>query len=83
MTDGTASFDSFVIGQYAGELCTYGPPNERKPTWIVKFEDASRGEAHFDNEREAILFFLRASNSWNCTLLTTAHIPVGDGGGSE
>lgn len=69
------SYRDFVISQNAGELCTYGPPGERKPVWIIKFEDASRGEAHFDNEPEAIEFFLRAADNWNCTLLTTVRVP--------
>lgn len=75
----TKTFDQFVMEQYAGQLCTYGVPSERKPVWIVKFEDADRGDAHFDNEAEAIMFFLRASDNWNCTLLTTARVPAANG----
>jgi hypothetical protein len=65
---------SWLRQQHCGELCTFGPPQDRRPTWIVKFEDASHGEAHFDDEAEAIDFYLQASNSWNCTLLTTVRI---------
>jgi hypothetical protein len=76
----SGSFEAWIREQfreqYHDELCTFGPPQERKPIWIVKFEDANRGEAHFDNENEAIDFYLQASNSWNCTLLTTVRIGV-------
>ena len=70
-----AGFNAFVQNQYAGQLCTYGVPSERKPVWIVRFEDADRGDAVFHDEQEAIDFWLRAEGNWNCTLLTTVRVP--------
>lgn len=67
-------FQAWVRDQHHGELCTHGIKEQRAPTWIIKFEDASRGEAHFNNETEAVDFYLQASNSYNCTLLTTVRI---------
>lgn len=53
-------------------LCTYGPPLDRKPHWILKFEDADRGEMHFDNEDEAHSAFDKYEGNWTCTLYVTA-----------
>jgi hypothetical protein len=36
--------------------------------FIVRFEDADRGDAVFDNENEAREFFERADTNWNCYL---------------
>lgn len=72
--DDKASFHAWVRDQHVGELCTHGPKDQRAPIWIIKFEDASRGDSIFDNETEAVDFYLQASNGWNCTLLTTVRI---------
>lgn len=53
-------------------LCTYGPPSERKRHWILKFEDADKGDMHFDDEAEALRMFFRCDVAWNCTLFVTA-----------
>lgn len=52
-------------------LCTYGPPAERKRTWVIKFEDADMGDMFFTDEKEALETFDRASLNWNCTLFET------------
>jgi hypothetical protein len=57
-----------------GEICTFGPPKERRRRWIIKFEDADMGEMHFDNEHEAITKFKKCSMAWTCTLFVTATI---------
>lgn len=67
-------FNTWVRAQHIGELCTFGPVKDRLPIWVIKFEDASRVEAYFNNEVEAIDFYLKVSNSWNCTLLSTVMI---------
>lgn len=57
-------------------LCTFGPPDKRRPYWILKFEDADMADMHFgDNEAEAIKAFRRYEVTWNCTLMTTAQLP--------
>lgn len=53
-------------------LCTFGQPAERKPQWILKFEDADVGDMHFDDEVEAIENFKRFTVTYNCTLFVTA-----------
>jgi hypothetical protein len=69
------AYRRWIRNGHAGELCTHGPVTERKPIWIVKFEDADRGESHFHSEDEAIEYYLKVSDSWNCTLLTTVRVP--------
>jgi hypothetical protein len=54
----------------AGELASFG--YSRKPMWILKFEDADRGEMHFDNELDAHRSFEDFAVTWNCTLFETA-----------
>lgn len=39
--------------------------------FIVRFEDADRGDAVFDDEAEAREFFARANTNWNCYLFGT------------
>lgn len=56
----------------ATELCTYGPPAERKRHWILKFDDADKNDMHFTDEHEAIAMFRRCSTAWTCTLFVTA-----------
>lgn len=53
-------------------LCTYGPPNERKRHWILKFEDADKDDMHFEDEQEAMRMFNRCKDNWTCTLFVTA-----------
>jgi hypothetical protein len=54
------------------QLCTYGPEEERKPHWILKFEDADKGDMHFDDGAEAMKMFAICNMTWNCTLYVTA-----------
>lgn len=56
----------------AGELCTFGPPAERKPHFILKFEDNDVGDMHFRDRDLAIATFKQHSYNWNCTLFETA-----------
>jgi len=53
-------------------LCTFGPPAQRRPHWILRFEDAEMADMHFDDEDEAMARFDRCSQTWNCTLFVTA-----------
>jgi hypothetical protein len=52
------------------ELASFG--HAQKPFWILKFEDADRGEMHFGNEEDAHRAFESHSVTWNCTLFETA-----------
>ena len=56
----------------SAELCTFGPPSERKRRWILKFEDADVGDMHFNNETEAMMKWYQAKDNWTCTLFVTA-----------
>lgn len=53
-------------------LCTYGPPEDRRRTWYLKFDDPDQGVMIFDNEREAMAAWDRAKDHWTCTLFVTA-----------
>lgn len=53
-------------------LCTFGPPNERKRHWILKFEDTDVGDMHFDNELTALMAFRSFAMTYTCTLFVTA-----------
>lgn len=55
----------------ASELCTFGPPHERKRHWILKFEDADVGDMHFDDQAEAMAAFDKHSMGYTCTLFST------------
>lgn len=55
-------------------LCTFGPPDERKQTWVLVFEDNDMGDCVFKNEEDAMTAFKRAADNWNCTLLVTAEL---------
>ena len=52
------------------QLCTYGPEEERKPHWILKFEETGN-DMHFDDEAEAMKMFAVCTMTWNCTLYVT------------
>ncbi len=54
------------------ELCTDGPPNERKRCWLLKFDDPDRGFGLYDNEPEAMRAWDQAKDNWTCTLFVTA-----------
>lgn len=52
------------------ELASFGI--DRKRLWILKFEDADRGDMHFDDESDAHHAYENFSVGWNCTLLETS-----------
>jgi hypothetical protein len=52
------------------ELASFGV--DRKRVWILKFEDADRGDMFFDREVPAHAMYEKASVTWNCTLLETS-----------
>jgi len=51
-------------------LASFG--TERKRIWILKFEDADRGDMNFDDESDAHHAYENFSVGWNCTLLETS-----------
>lgn len=57
-----------------GELCTYGPKEERRREWRLLFEDTDKGPCVFDNETEAIDAWIAASGNWTCTLYATVEV---------
>ena len=58
-------------------LCTYGPEAERKRRWILRFDDADKGDMHFDDEAEAMKMFAVCTLNWTCTLFVTAEfVPI-------
>jgi hypothetical protein len=57
-------------------LCTFGPPNERKKRFILRFEDADKADMHFDDEAEAVAMFRRCELNWTCTLFGTVDTAV-------
>ena len=54
------------------ELCTDGPPNDRRRQWRLQFDDPDKGYMIFDSESEAISAWDRAKDNWTCTLFVTA-----------
>jgi len=64
MTDSTSTPEQ--------KLCAFGPIAERRPHWLLRFEDAEMGEMHFDSGDEAMAEYRRRSPQWNCTLYVTA-----------
>jgi hypothetical protein len=54
------------------ELCTDGPPMERKRQWRLQFDDPDKGYMIFDSEAEAMRAWDRAKDNWTCTLFVTA-----------
>lgn len=56
-------------------LCTFGPPQERRRRYILKFEDADMADMHFDDKVEAVAEFLKRQGMWTCTLFGTVEIP--------
>lgn len=52
-----------------GYWCAPGPVSEQQRTYVLRFEDADRGEAHFHDEDEAYNAFAAAEGrGWNCHL---------------
>lgn len=57
-----------------GDRCAPGPAATQERKFILRFEDADRGEAHYTDALEALRAFDRAEgNGWNCHLF--AHVP--------
>lgn len=57
-----------------GDWCAPGPAATQERKFILRFEDADRGEAHYTDALEALRAFDRAEgNGWNCHLF--AHVP--------
>lgn len=54
------------------ELCTYGPPSERKRVWLLHFDDPSKGYGVYHDEGEAMRAWYRAKDNWTCTLFVIA-----------
>jgi len=59
-------------------LCTFGPPNERRKRWILKFEDTEMSDMHFDDEVEAKSCWRRLKDAWTCTLYVIEEMENGD-----
>lgn len=53
------------------ELCTFGPIEERKKIWIIRFEDNDKVDLIFYDEEQAIRRYEVYAEMWNCTLLGT------------
>lgn len=57
-----------------GNWCAPGPASEQSRRWLLRFDDASLGDAVFENEIDALNAFGRAeAMGWNCHLF--AHVP--------
>jgi hypothetical protein len=57
-----------------GDWCAPGPAAQQKRLWVLRFEDADRREAHYQDEDSARQGFARAeAGGWNCHLFT--HVP--------
>lgn len=67
-------YDERAARESRVELCTFGPPTERRRRWILKFEDADVDDMHFEEREEAERAWRRYSDAWTCTLFVTAKI---------
>jgi uncharacterized lipoprotein YddW (UPF0748 family) len=56
-----------------GEFCAPGPAEDQRGVWLLKFEDAQRGDRIYFDESEAYQSFARAESlGWNCYLFVVA-----------
>jgi hypothetical protein len=63
-----------LLSSGVGQWCASGPVDKQERRYLLRFEDAERGDVSFTEELQAGSMFARAeARGWNCHLF--AHMP--------